>query len=255
MTTEPPAPGSHPAEPGARVHREVVSFVRRSARMNPSQQKAWERWAPTHVVPVATRETSTSVAEQPVPDWDQIFGRHAPLVVEIGSGAGDSLVPMAAGRPDRNVVAFEVFEPAVASTLSRMSRHDVDNLRVVIADGAQGLATLFHPGQVTELWTFFADPWHKSRHHKRRLVNTELAATVVRQLAPGSLWHLATDWDDYALWMREVLDEAPGLVNVHAASGGWAPRLAERPLTKYEARGLAAGRRIHDLTYRVEPTS
>lgn len=241
-----------PEQPERRVHREVVSFVRRSARMNPSQQKAWERWAPSHVVPVAARETSTSVAPQPVPDWDAVFGRPAPLVVEIGSGAGDSLVAMAARRPHCNVVAFEVFEPAVASTLSKMGRAGLTNLRVVVADGAQGLATLFEPGQVSELWTFFADPWHKARHHKRRLVNPELAATVARQLAPGSLWHLATDSDEYAAWMREVLDPAPGLVNVHADTGGWAPRLEERPLTKYESRGLAAGRSVHDLTYRVE---
>lgn len=241
---------------GERVHREVVSFVRRSARMNPSQQKAWQRWAPSRVVPIEALETSTSVAPQPVPDWNAIFGREAPIIVEIGSGQGDSLVPMAAARPDCNVVAFEVFEPAVASTLSRMARHDppVDNVRLVVADGSQGLAHLFHPGQVVELWTFFADPWHKSRHHKRRLVSDDLAETVVHQLAPGGRWHLATDWQDYADWIRETLDDAPGLVNAHAASGGWAPRLAARPLTKYERRGIDAGRRIHDLTYVVDPT-
>ncbi|MGA4669291.1 tRNA (guanosine(46)-N7)-methyltransferase TrmB [Propionibacteriaceae bacterium Y1923] len=238
-----------------RVHREVVSFVRRSARMNPSQAKAWQRWSPSHVVAVQTRETSTSVAPQPVPDWDEVFGRHAPIIVEIGSGQGDSLVPMAAARPDCNVVAFEVFEPAVASTLSKMARHDprVDNVRLVVADGAQGLAHLFHPGQVAELWTFFADPWHKARHHKRRLVSDNLAATVVSRLAPGGRWFLATDWQDYAEWMRATLDEAPGLVNAHADSGGWAPRLAARPVTKYERRGLAAGRAIHDLEYVVAP--
>lgn len=237
-----------------RVHREVMSFVRRSARMNESQLKAWERWAPDRVVEVATRETSTSVADQPVPDWDTIFGRRAPIIVEIGSGTGDSLVPMAAARRDCNVVAFEVFEPAVASTLSKLARHEppVDNVRMVIADGAQGLAKLFHPGQVHELWTFFADPWHKTRHHKRRLVSRDLAEVVVRQLAPGAHWHLATDWQDYADWMRETLDDAPGLTNVHIADGGWAPRLADRPLTKYERRGIEAGRTIHDLHYVVD---
>lgn len=236
-----------------RVHREVVSFVRRSARMNPSQAKAWDRWADSRVVGIQNRETSTSVAAQPVPDWDEIFGRRAPIIVEIGSGSGESLVPMAAARPECNVVAFEVFEPAVASTLSRLARHDppVDNVRLVIADGTQGLAHLFDPGQVVELWTFFADPWHKSRHHKRRLVSDDLADTVARQLVPGGRWHLATDWQDYAEWMRENLDEAPGLRNAHLADGGWAPRLAARPVTKYEARGIAAGRAIHDLEYVV----
>lgn len=236
-----------------RVHREVVSFVRRSARMNPSQTKAWQRWAESRITPIETRETSTSVATQPVPDWDAIFGRRAPIIVEIGSGSGESLVPMAAARRDCNVVAFEVFEPAVASTLSRMARCEppVDNVRMVIADGAQGLAHLFHPGQVVELWTFFADPWHKSRHHKRRLVSNDLAETVARQLAPGGRWHLATDWQDYAEWMREELDGAAGLLNAHRDTGGWAPRLQARPVTKYESRGIAAGRDIHDLEYVV----
>ena len=236
-----------------RVHREVVSFVRRSARMNPSQEKAWDRWAANRVIPIQTRQTSTSVAPQAVPDWDEIFGRSAPIIVEIGSGSGESLVPMAAARPECNVVAFEVFEPAVASTLSRLARHDppVDNVRMVIADGAQGLAHLFHPGQVVELWTFFADPWHKSRHHKRRLVSNELAATVARQLPEGGRWHLATDWQDYAEWMRAELDDAAGLTKPHLPAGGWAPRLAARPVTKYESRGIAAGRAIHDLEYVV----
>ena len=236
-----------------RLHREVVSFVRRSARMTTSQLKAWQRWAPHLVVPIATGETSTSVAPQRVPDWDAVFGRRAPIIVEIGSGTGDSLVPMAAARPECNVVAFEVFEPAVASTLGRMARHEppVDNVRVVLADGAQGLSHLFEPGQISELWTFFADPWHKARHHKRRLVGPDLAATVARQLSPGAHWFLATDWQDYAEWMREVLDDAPDLVNAHAATGGWAPRLQARPLTKYERRGLHAGRQIHDLEYMV----
>ena len=229
-----------------RVHREVMSFVRRSARMNESQLKAWERWAPDRVVEVATRETSTSVADQPVPDWDTIFGRRAPIIVEIGSGTGDSLVPMAAARRDCNVVAFEVFEPAVASTLSKLARHEppVDNVRMVIADGAQGLAKLFHPGQVHELWTFFADPWHKTRHHKRRLVSRDLAEVVVRQLAPGAHWHLATDWQDYADQMLEVLGRAEGFTT----SGDWDERFAGRPITRFEAKGTAKGRAIRDLS-------
>ena len=154
---------------------------------------------------------------------------------------------MAAGRPEANVVAFEVFEPAIASTLGKLGRQGVSNVRLVIADGAQGLTTLFADGSVAELWTFFADPWHKKRHHKRRLVSTEFATVVARKLAPGGVWRLATDWEDYALWMREHLDAAPGLRNEH---DGWAPRLAERPITKYEGKGLAAGRTVYDLTYR-----
>ena len=234
-----------------RVHRDVVSFVRRSARMNPSQQKAWDNYSADLVVPITHGQTSTSVAAQPPLTWGSIFGRDAPLVVESGSGNGDSLVPMAAALPQVNLVAFEVFEPAVASTLAKIARLGLANVRIVMADGAQGLSTLFEEQSVSELWTFFADPWHKARHHKRRLVNPDLAATVAGQLEPGGHWRLATDWQDYAEWIREVLDHAPGLTNVHLDEGGWAPRWQERPVTKYEQRGLDAGRRLHDLTDRV----
>lgn len=209
--------------------------------------RSWDRYRDLFVVDVPRGSLSTSVADGADVDWSQEFGRAAPLIVEIGSGAGDSLAPMAAARPDANVVAFEVFEPAVASTLGRLGREGLENVRVVVADGAQGLAKLFDDGSVTELWTFFADPWHKKRHHKRRLVGQDFADVVVAKLTPAGLWRLATDWEDYALWMREHLDAHPGLVNVH---DGWAPRLAERPVTKYEAKGLAAGRRVYDLTYR-----
>lgn len=230
-----------------RLRRDVVSFVRRSTRMNESQQKAWERLGGRFVIEVERGEMSTSVADGARIDWDEAFGRTAPLIVEIGSGGGDSLVPMAAGRSEANIVAFEVFEPAVASTLGRIGREGIDNVRVVVADGAQALAKLFDDGSVSELWTFFADPWHKARHHKRRLISGGFADVVAAKLAPGGVWRLATDWEDYALWMREELDDHPLLTNVH---DGWAPRLAERPVTKYEAKGLAAGRTIHDLTYR-----
>lgn len=215
--------------------------------MNESQAKAWERHAGQFVIDIPHGEMDTSVAEGATVDWAAEFGREAPLIVEIGSGAGDSLVPMAAGRPEANVIAFEVFEPAVASTLGRIGREGVTNVRLALVDGAQALAKLIDDGAVTELWTFFADPWHKKRHHKRRLVDTDFADLVTAKLAPGGLWRLATDWEDYALWMREHLDGHPGLVNVH---DGWAPRLDERPVTKYEAKGLAAGRTVHDLTYR-----
>ena len=209
--------------------------------------KAWDRHHADFVVEVPRGELSTSIADDAAVDWAAEFGREAPLIVEIGSGAGDSLVPMAAGRPEANIVAFEVFEPAVASTLGRLGRDGVGNVRIVVADGSQGLERLFADGSVAELWTFFADPWHKKRHHKRRLVGTDFAETVAAKLTPGGLWRLATDWEDYALWMREHLDSFPALANVH---DGWAPRLDERPVTKYESKGLSAGRRVYDLTYR-----
>nr|NLI51319.1 tRNA (guanosine(46)-N7)-methyltransferase TrmB [Propionibacterium sp.] len=218
--------------------------------MNASQRKAWDTLADRWVVPVPPRQTSTSIAPDAAVDWAAVFGRTAPLVVEIGPGRGESLVALAERHPELDIVAFEVFEPAVASALSRAARHGVPNVRFVVANGAEGLERLFGPGHVHELWTFFPDPWHKARHHKRRLVGPDLADLAVSRLGASGRWRLATDWPDYADWMRATLDAHPGLENEHA---GWAPRWAERPVTKYEARGLAAGRTIRDLTYRRRP--
>lgn len=233
-------------EPLPRVQREVVSFVRRSARMNPSQLKAWtelQHW----VVTVPARQISTSVAPDARVDWPAVFGRQAPLVVELGGGTGDVIAAVAARQPARDFIAFEVFEPAVASTLSKCARMGVTNVRVVVANGVDALATLIDDGSLCELWTFFPDPWHKKRHHKRRLVSPAFADLAARTLAPDGLWRLATDWEDYALAMRAVLDGHPQLQNCH---GGWAPRWQDRPQSRYEAKGVAAGRTIYDLCYR-----
>lgn len=231
----------------APIHRDVVSYVRRSARMNVSQQRAWDAYHDAWVVELPTGERQTSVAADARIDWAAVFGREAPLKVEIGSGTGHAITALAESMPQANLIAFEVFTPAVASTLSRLARHGVENVRVVVADGAQALATVFGEATVSELWTFFPDPWHKARHHKRRLVSPEFAHLIASRLTPGGLWRLATDWDDYAEAMREVLDAEPGLANAYE---GWAPRFGSRPVTKYEQRGLDAGRTIHDLAYR-----
>ena len=230
-----------------RIHRDVVSYVRRSGRMNESQQRAWDAHRDAWVVELPSGERRTSVSPDAAIDWTAAFGRDAPLKVEIGSGTGHAITALAEAMPDANLVAFEVFTPAVASTLGRLARHGVGNVRLVVADGAQALATVFGEGGVSELWTFFPDPWHKARHHKRRLVSPEFAALVASRLTPDGVWRLATDWDDYAEAMREVLDAEPGLVNCH---DGWSPRYELRPVTKYERRGVDAGRTIHDLAYR-----
>ncbi len=230
----------------APVTRDVVSYVRRSARMNPSQQRAWD--ANQHlVVTLDAGERSTSVAPDAHVDWTAVFGRDTPLLVEIGSGTGHAITAGAQAHPEANLVAFEVFTPAVASTLGRLARHGLTNARVVVADGAQALATVFGEASITELWTFFPDPWHKARHHKRRLVSAEFAALVASRVVTDGVWRLATDWADYAEAMRETLDAAPTLRNLH---DGWAPRFNGRPITKYEQRGLDAGRTIYDLCYR-----
>jgi tRNA (guanine-N7-)-methyltransferase len=229
-----------------RIHRDVVSYVRRSARMNTAQQRAWDLHHDDWVVPLDAGERATSVAASARVDWSAIFGRQAPLMVEIGSGTGHAITELALAHPEANLVAFEVFTPAVASTLGRLARHGVTNVRIVIADGAQALPVVFDEAGITELWTFFPDPWHKARHHKRRLVSAELTRVVASRLTTDGTWRLATDWDDYAEAMLATLAAEPGLVNRH---DGWAPRFELRPLTKYEQRGLEAGRTIHDLAF------
>lgn len=230
-----------------RVRREVVSFVRRSARMTAGQARAWAAYAERYLVEVPRGATSTSVAPTAPLDLPTIFGRDAPLVVEVGPGHGDSLVPLASARPEVNILAFEVYQPAVASLLARLAEAGVGNVRIVAADAVAGLAVLLRPASVAEVWTFFPDPWPKARHHKRRLITPDLTDLVAERMQPGGRWRLATDWADYAVAMRAVLDAHPGLRNAHA---GWAPRWDARPLTRFEERGLAADRPIFDLEYR-----
>lgn len=235
------------ADERRRVHREVVSFVRRGVRMTPSQKLAWDALAERWVVPFDEGETEVSVAPSATPlDLPTIFGREGPLYVEIGSGAGDSPVAFAASHPDANVLALEVFPGGVAATLIKMRDQGVDNVRLLMADAAQALPRLLAPHSVTELRMFFPDPWHKARHHKRRLASAEFGNLVADALVPGGRWLIATDWEDYATWCREQLDGHPRLRNAY---DGWAPRDPERPLTKYESRGISEGRRIYDLVY------
>jgi tRNA (guanine-N7-)-methyltransferase len=230
----------------ARPHRDIVSFVRRSARMNPSQQRAWRDHRDPYLVEVDRGPMSTSVAPQDPLDWSAVFARTAPLIVEIGAGNGDSLVATALAHPDTDIVGFEVFEPSIASTVGKLAAQGLTNARVVLGDGVQGLRWLVQPAALDAVHAFFPDPWHKSRHRKRRLLSPDTCALVAERLRPGGLFRVATDWEDYALAMHEVLDASP-LTNT---CDDWAPRFDERPMTKYEARGIAAGRTVYDLCYR-----
>ena len=240
-----PSRPSRPTRP-TRPTREVVSFVRRGARMRPRQWRDWEGLRDAFVVDVPRGPTSTSVAPGAALDQVSAFGRQAPLVVEIGPGTGESLVPMAQARPEANVLGFEVYQPGIAKLIGLLDRHQVGNVRIVQADAVDGLARLLTAHSVAEVWTFFPDPWHKARHHKRRLLSPTFADLVASRLIPGGLWRLATDWADYAAVMRGVLDAHPAFHNPY---GGWAPRWEARPVTRFERRGIQAGRAIFDLTY------
>ncbi len=231
-----------------RTRREVVSFVRRSNRMRPNQRRAWETYRDRYVLDVPRLDTSTSIHPAAAIDLIEVFGRVAELIVEIGPGTGDSLIPMAAARPQANVLALEVYQPAIARMLSQLARTGLDNVRIVEADAVPALEYLLPAGSVDEIWLFFPDPWHKARHHKRRLLTPEFAALAASRLRPGGTWRIATDWSDYADRIREVLDNDPFFVNLHP--NGWAPRWTARPITHFEQRGLDARRQIFDLAYR-----
>jgi tRNA (guanine-N7-)-methyltransferase len=236
----------------ARTHRRVTSFVRRSSRMTAAQRRAWESYRDRWVLEVPRGDTSTSVAPGSSLDLAAVFGRSAPVVVEIGPGMGESLAPMATARPEVDLLAFEVFEPAIAALLARLATDEIGNVRIASVDAADGFEHLLRPDSVEEVWMFFPDPWHKARHHKRRLLGPRFADLVATRLRAGGRWRLATDWPDYAAQMRDVLDNHPEFANEHPH--GTAPRWADRPVTRFEQRGVDAGRTITDLVYRRRET-
>jgi tRNA (guanine-N7-)-methyltransferase len=232
----------------SQLNRDVVSFVRRSARLSSGQRRAWDEHSRRWVVDVPRGETDTSIDPAFSVDLAETFGRDASLIVEIGSGMGGSLAPMAKARPECNVLAFEVYQPAVARTLAKLAREGVENVRLVQANAVEGLATMLPEDSIDELWLFFPDPWPKSKHHKRRLLTATFVDLVAVRMRAGGRLRLATDWDGYARQMRQVLDEHTAFTSLHP--GGWAPRWDARPVTAFEERGLRAGRSIFELAYR-----
>lgn len=220
--------------------REVLTYARRGSRFTPPQAAAWEAHHEAWVIP-------DEAVDDPGFGFDAWFGRGPAdrdgLIVEIGSGVGEATAALAAARPSYDVLAFEVWRPGIAATLGRLAEAGATNVRLCGVDAVWSVAHLLAPGSLAELWTFFPDPWHKTRHHKRRLVNPGFAAVAAERLRPGGTWRLATDWAHYAERMVEVLDAEPRL------SGGVVDRWAERPMTKFERKGIAAGRTITDLAY------
>jgi tRNA (guanine-N7-)-methyltransferase len=237
---------------GAHVRREVVSFVRRSNRMRPNQRRAWESHRHRFVLEVPRSETSTSIHPDASLDLVSAFGRDAELIVEIGPGAGESLIPMAVARPAANVLAFEVYRPAIARIVGSLVSEGVENVRIVEADAVAGMECLLPAGSIDALWMFFPDPWPKSRHHKRRMVTPAFAALAASRLKPSGSLRIATDWADYADWIRDVLDNDQHFCNEQPddAEVRIAGRWEGRPVTQFEQRALDAGRQIFDLAYR-----
>lgn len=219
------------------VQRPVRSYVLRQGRISPAQERALEELLPRYGIVFSA---------QPV-DAMGIFGRSAPLVLEIGSGMGETTAAIAQARPEADFIAVEVHGPGVGSLLKKIAELGLTNLRVIRHDANEVLDLMIGDSTLDGIHVFFPDPWPKKRHHKRRLIQSPFVALIARKLKPGGYLHLATDWEEYAEQMLAVLSAEPLLKN---SADDFAPRPAYRPLTKFEARGLKLGHPVRDLIFR-----
>ncbi len=246
---------SAPDYPGLVITQEsppqVVAHIRtfhpRRGRIGVTRADALARLWPRYGYDIGGDSGTTSDAKgsegfDPV----ALFGREAPLVLEIGCGMGEAAAQMAAADPGRDYLAVDVHTPGLANLLALAERDGLGNVRAARGDAVELLRDLLKPGSLDAVHIFFPDPWPKAKHHKRRIVRPDVVALISERLAPGGLLHCATDWAPYAEQMLDVLSAEPSLRNLH---DGYAPRPASRPVTKFERRALAAGREIFDLMF------
>ncbi len=214
--------------------RPIRSFVLRQGRTTPAQKRALDELYPQYGIVFSATHLGSP--------------RGAPLVLEIGSGMGETTAAIAAAHPEMDFIAVEVHGPGVGSLLNRIHAAGLENLRVLRHDAVEVLETMLADGALAGIHLFFPDPWPKKRHHKRRLVRPEFAALAARKLAPGGVFHAATDWPEYAEHIAAVFAQE---ANFAAAAGG----LVARPTTKFEARGQRLGHAIRDLYFRRRGTA
>lgn len=222
---------------GVKSYRPIKSFVRRAGRMGTGQRRALDALAPTYVVPYVTQ----------LVDWGHHFGRAAPMVLEIGFGMGGATAAIAAARPGTNFIAIEVHEAGVGALLKLIDEGSLENLRIVQHDAVEVLLHMVPPGSLEGVHIYFPDPWHKKRHHKRRLIQPAFISQLVPFLTPSGYLHCATDWKPYAQQILEVLSAEPQLQNT---AENYAPRPHWRPTTKFEERGKRLGHGVWDLLFR-----
>lgn len=240
MNDSAPQQTSTPADK-EKPHRGIRSFVLRTGRITEAQQEAIDTLWPRYVLP----------HDQGQLDIAHLFGRDAPLTVEIGFGMGDSLFQMAQAAPERNFIGIEVHTPGVGRLLNRVDAAGLVNLRVFAHDAIEVLDRCLADHSIDTLQLFFPDPWPKKRHHKRRIVQNAFARQVRRKLKNGGNFHMATDWQPYAEYMLEVMEAAEGYHNA-AGKGQYHPRPEHRPPTKFEQRGERLGHGVWDLFYTAE---
>jgi tRNA (guanine-N7-)-methyltransferase len=224
-------------DPADEAHRRPIrSYVLRQGRLSPAQRRACDDLFPRFGVPFAT----TAV------DWTRIFGRVAPIVLEIGFGMGETTAAIADAHRDVDFVAVDVHLPGVGSLLNRIETLDLTNVRIVRHDAVEVVETMIAPASLAAIHVFFPDPWPKKRHHKRRLLKPPFVQALAQRLAPRGYLHVATDWKDYAEAALATLSSETLLANT---ADGFAARPRWRPLTKFEARGQKLGHEVFDLIF------
>jgi len=234
------APREQPPE-GTHL-RQIKSYVLRAGRMGSGQQRAFEQFGPRFLLAYDAAQRLDPV---------KAFGRSAPLIMEIGFGMGGATAHIAQVRPNDNFLCCEVHEPGVGALLKLCGEHGIGNIRILQHDAVEVLDHMLPEQSLDGVHIFFPDPWHKARHHKRRLIQPPFVNRLARHLKPGGYLHLATDWQPYAEQMLEVLSAEPLLANTAPAGGdGYAPKPGYRPLTKFENRGLQLGHGVWDLVFR-----
>jgi len=217
--------------------RSIRSFVLRQGRMSGAQQRFLDDMLPKIGVPYQAA---------PI-DLDVVFGRKAPKILEIGFGMGETTAKIAAAAPEKDFLGIEVHGPGVGALCKLVSEQALGNVRIMQHDAVEVMRDMIADGALAGVHVFFPDPWRKARHHKRRIIQPDFVALVAAKLAPGGYLHCATDWENYAHWMLEVLAAEPALENT---AEGFAARPDYRPLTKFENRGLRLGHGVWDLVFR-----
>ena len=219
------------------LHRPIRSFVLRQGRISNAQQRAYDTLLPRYGIPYSPQ----------VLDLAQIFGRHATKVLEIGFGMGETTAAIAARYPENDYLGIEVHTPGVGSLLKAIAEAGLTNVRIVQHDAVEVLRDMIAPVAFDAVHIFFPDPWPKKRHHKRRLLQPEFIALLASRMKPGSYLHVATDWQEYAEQILDVLKREAQLENTVQE---YAPRPDYRPLTKFESRGLKLGHGVWDVIFR-----
>lgn len=219
--------------------RTIKSFVKREGRLTKGQQKALDQFWPKWGLSV----------EDGMLDMQDLFGNNNPVVLEIGFGMGASLVEMAKQAPEKNFIGIEVHLPGVGACLATANEAEIDNLRVFNHDAVEVLAQCIPDESLETVQLFFPDPWHKARHHKRRIVQPVFVESLRSKLKIGGIFHMATDWENYAEHMIEVMNSAISFTNV-ATTGDFVERPSNRPLTKFEQRGHRLGHGVWDIMFR-----